>query len=903
MPRRKRPSYGVQKKYKRKRCSKSENVEDVELNASSDSVDLLNEAFCCDTSALGDITDHDEQYMTMTFPVMESIGTQVCPEVCDHGIQEKPEMNEKETQVYGDCDLHVTFVEDDSCFVGNFDVPTKYQDIKSQLLNLPKPFLLNQHADKIEILAVSDTEGKVYTSLKVLIDENGFANIFVHNKLVPRNHRIWDLCPKLFSSQHDIVKLLENLLSFKVCIGNPDEDLVSLIPVGAGISCAPDPTIIAYREENFNASLGNVVYSSTIRSADCCLLVEGQRCTHCSKYRRALKQRKDRQENLLKKDIDFTKSTYKNSDMPRCILLKKLEQQREQISSLQDQVAKLERKLKRKISSEGVTLDKVQDLEMRDLMASCEQDVMKAFPDANSYQRLFWSQQLKSIETSKFGMRWHPMIIRWCLSIRQKSQKAYDAIRDAGFITLPSNRTLFDYSHYIRSDLGFNADVLKMLKEEAEKLDMYKEEWRKYVGVLFDEIRIKEDLVYNKVSGELIGYCNLDSVGNTLMNIENEMANKENSVAKYVLVLMVRGVTTSLKFPLAAFATQSISADFLYPIVWTAISLLEVHLKLPVLFLTCDGASANRKFFSIHRLPGFDNINFSENPFDRNRKIFFISDVPHLLKTARNCFSNSFSHKCTRQLWRNGKDISWMHIVKLFEEHCEFNMYNPCPKITRNHIDLNAFSYMKVNLAAQVLSDSVANALEEYYGQHVSETILFIRHMNKFFDILNVRSLVEGRNKRNSDLNPFKSIEDERLDWLTGDFVKYFEDWAENVSLRDGEFSSRQKAGMMLSHQTVTGLKISVKSITECVKFILNKGADFVLTSAFNQDPLEQHFGHYRQKGGSNRNPTVNEVRHILTNIRTVGAQAIPSQRGNTEVRLELPPIDHTKLPKRQFFS
>ena len=141
------------------------------------------------------------------------------------------------------------------------------------------------------------------------------------------------------------------------------------------------------------------------------------------------------------------------------------------------------------------------------------------------------------------------MIIRWCLAIRQKSQKAYDTVREAGFGTLPSNRTLFDYSHYIKSNLRYNADVMKMLKEEAEKLGMYKEEWRKYVGLLFDEIKIKEDLVYDKNSGELIGYCNLDSVGNTILNRQNVMAGNENSVAKYILVVMVRGCHCQFKIP------------------------------------------------------------------------------------------------------------------------------------------------------------------------------------------------------------------------------------------------------------------------------------------------------------------------------------------------------------------
>lgn len=42
-------------------------------------------------------------------------------------------------------------------------------------------------------------------------------------------------------------------------------------------------------------------------------------------------------------------------------------------------------------------------------------------------------------------------------------------MRDSGFIKLPSTRTLFDYSHYIKSALGYQPDVMKMLHEEAAK--------------------------------------------------------------------------------------------------------------------------------------------------------------------------------------------------------------------------------------------------------------------------------------------------------------------------------------------------------------------------------------------------------------------------------------------------
>ena len=39
---------------------------------------------------------------------------------------------------------------------------------------------------------------------------------------------------------------------------------------------------------------------------------------------------------------------------------------------------------------------------------------------------------------------------------------------------------------------------------------------------------------------------------------------------------------------------------------------------------------------------------------DEERYIYFISDPPHLIKTARNCLSNSLSGRCTRRMWNNG---------------------------------------------------------------------------------------------------------------------------------------------------------------------------------------------------------------------------------------------------------
>lgn len=48
-------------------------------------------------------------------------------------------------------------------------------------------------------------------------------------------------------------------------------------------------------------------------------------------------------------------------------------------------------------------------------MVSEAPDVLKDLP-ANSFQRIFWEQQLEaSKQKDSRTMRWHPLMIRWCL--------------------------------------------------------------------------------------------------------------------------------------------------------------------------------------------------------------------------------------------------------------------------------------------------------------------------------------------------------------------------------------------------------------------------------------------------------------------------------------------------------
>ena len=98
-------------------------------------------------------------------------------------------------------------------------------------------------------------------------------------------------------------------------------------------------------------------------------------------------------------------------------------------------------------------------------------------------------------------MKWHPIMIRWCLYLRHQSGKAYETLCDSGVLSLPSQRTLHDYTHFVKSGNGFSAAVDDHLLK-AMKLASC-DDHHKLVIPLLDELHIKENLVFEKHDGSL----------------------------------------------------------------------------------------------------------------------------------------------------------------------------------------------------------------------------------------------------------------------------------------------------------------------------------------------------------------------------------------------------------------
>lgn len=62
-------------------------------------------------------------------------------------------------------------------------------------------------------------------------------------------------------------------------------------------------------------------------------------------------------------------------------------------------------------------------------------------------------------------------------------------------------------------------------------------------------------------------------------------------------------------------------------------------------------------------------------------------------------------------------------------------------------------------------------------------------------------------------------------------------------------------------------------------------GVKFLLSEKFTQDPLEEHFGRQRRRGGSNDNPTLAEFGQQELALNVINSELIRDIKGNTRGR------------------
>ena len=213
--------------------------------------------------------------------------------------------------------------------------------------------------------------------------------------------------------------------------------------------------------------------------------------------------------------------------------------------------------------------------------------------------KLFWEQR-RALIGKGTGVKYHRMIIRFCFSLTAKSVSTYNELRSCYILSLPSRGTLREYKNVVKPGAGFNHQVIDELVKIASGL----KGCQRCVVLSFDEMKIKENLVYNNYSGQLVEYVHLgDPKTNFVSFIDPE------SLATHMLVFYIRGLASDLKFEFGYFGTKDVTAQQLMMQFWKAVAVLEDTCNLLVIATVSNGPSSNRAFYCIHQMMDTSNKN------------------------------------------------------------------------------------------------------------------------------------------------------------------------------------------------------------------------------------------------------------------------------------------------------
>ena len=316
-------------------------------------------------------------------------------------------------------------------------------------------------------------------------------------------------------------------------------------------------------------------------------------------------------------------------------------------------------------------------------------------------------------------------------------------------------------------------------------------------------------------------------------------------VAKEAFVLLLAAVNGHWKIPVAYFLTDGLNSKEKANTISEC--LIKVHeTGIQVISLTFDGTAANLSMMKIlgadfsdvrNLKPYFQHLVIAE-------PVFLILDACHMLKLVRNYFGEKKLLKDS-----NNGIIIYAFIERLYELQSKEGIH-AANKLKKHHIEWKQ-QKMKVKLAAQTLSQSVADALDfcenklklkEFQG--CGPTINFIQFIDKSFDLLNSRSFI-GKNYK----APISSSNLEDY----ANFVNFVCQYLSSLTDSAGKLICKTncKTGFI-------GFMFSLQSVIQLRRYLILSSESqfkFLLTHKLSQDHIEMFFSAVRNQGGFNNNP------------------------------------------------
>ncbi|KAJ8047187.1 DNA transposase THAP9 [Holothuria leucospilota] len=328
-------------------------------------------------------------------------------------------------------------------------------------------------------------------------------------------------------------------------------------------------------------------------------------------------------------------------------------------------------------------------------------------------------------------------------------------------------------------------------------------------------------------------------------------------------------VNGSWKVPCAYFLIDGLNGSERANLVKLCIQRLS-DVGIKVVSLTCDGPSCHFTMISeleasLHAsnlVPSFPH------PVNEGEKVHVLLDVCHMIKLVRNTWAQGGI-----LVDGDNNQILWQYLVDLqkLQDKEGLRLGN---KLKSAHIQWWQ-QKMKVNLAAQALSSSVADALEYCASvlklkqfQGCEATVKFIRLFDQLFDVLNCRNPF-GREFKSALRVNNKSSWDPFLT-KAYDYILHLRDPSGQKM-----HETRRKTGFIGFLVAIKSTKALFHDLVETPQAPLT----YLVMYKFSQDHLELFFAAVRSAGGFNNNPTAQQF--TATYKRLLLRSSVQGGKGN----------------------
>ncbi|KAJ8246096.1 hypothetical protein GJAV_G00263610 [Gymnothorax javanicus] len=474
----------------------------------------------------------------------------------------------------------------------------------------------------------------------------------------------------------------------------------------------------------------------------------------------------------------------------------------------------------------------------------------------------------------------------FAMTLHFYSAKAYAFVREVFDLALPHPNSIRSWYSSISADPGVTQTAFSAI--EAHAKDRKKEGKETLCALIMYEMAIHKHVEY--AAGKFHGYVDLGT----------GIVDDSLPPAKDAFVLMVVSINASWKIPVAYFLIDGLTGEERANIISEC--LLRLHnIGVHTVSLTCDGPSCHFAMLKSlgANLDVLDMKPSFEHPGDPSKVVHVVLDVCNMLKLLRNALAEGGILQTS-----TGK-INWRYREELNapQEKEGLRLGN---RLKKAHIQWEK-QKMKVKLAAQAFSSSVADALKYCNSQPClpqfkgcEETVEFLRTIDAAFDVLNSRNPLGKGHKalmRTSNQDRAKSIllkAQRALQELKND---------RGIPLHSG----RRKTcvvGFIASC-------ISAWNLFQEVVCTPNAQCRYLLTYKLSQDHLELFFSLVRACGGFNNNPTARQFtaayKRLLAKLQvktgtgnciirdsTTILEATPAS-ANSLRRFDLKPVEHAE--------